>query len=126
MSQKIRLLVAAILLSCAASVSTAPTTITGVLVDRACFAKAKLDTANASKSAHDICLAACSKLTGIRIALVTDKGDVYTVTGDFTDNSNAKLIPHLCHTVTLTGDVTGDVKNVQLRILVTDLKMVSK
>ena len=126
MSHKINAAVAAVLLCCASGGFAAEKTVTGVLVDRVCYGQAKADTANASKSAHDICLQSCSKENGARIALVTDKGDVYTVTGDFTANNNAKLAPHLCHTVTLTGDITGDVKNVQLRILVTELKMVSR
>lgn len=125
MLQKISLVV--LLLSCCAAASFADQkTVTGVLVDRACYTKAKADAANANKSAHDICTQGCAKLSGMRVALVTDKGDVYTVTGDYAANDNAKLVPHLCHTVTLTGDVTGDVTNVRLTILATSLKMVSK
>lgn len=63
--------------------------LTGVLVDRACYNNAKASTASANKSVSAICSQECSKMTGMRVALVTGPGDVYTVEGDFTaDNSH--------------------------------------
>ena len=58
------------------------------------------------------------------VALVTDKGEVIAVSGDLAANKNEKLVAHMSHTVTLTGEVTdaGGKKTIEA----TALKMVSK
>jgi hypothetical protein len=55
---------------------------------------------------------------------VTDKGDVYDVTGELASNKNEKLVAHMSHTVTLTGEVTD--AGGKKAIAATALKMVSK
>ena len=99
--------------------------LTGVLVDKACYAKDKANTTNAHKGMDEACAQACAK-NGNTVALVTEKGEVYDVMpmGNLAGDKNAKLVPHMSHTVTLTGDVmnTKDAKMIHA----TDLKMISK
>jgi len=91
-------------------------TIKGELVDQACYTK---DHKNMGE-AHKECATTCAK-KGQPVALVTSDGKVYTVTGDLAANSNAKLVPHMSHTVELTGDVSE--KDGKMTIAATSLKM---
>jgi hypothetical protein len=99
--------------------------VTGVLVDQACYTKDKANTTNAHKGMGETCAQACAK-KGNTVALVTEKGDVIQVMpmGDLSGDNNAKLVPHMSHKVTLTGDVM-DVKGKKM-IHATALKMISK
>lgn len=93
-------------------------TVKGELVDRACYVKD-----NTSKGAdHLDCAQTCAK-KGQAVALLAADG-LYTVTGDLAANQNAKLVPHMSHTVELTGDVTE--KGGQKMIAAASLKMISK
>ena len=69
------------------------------------------------------CAQDCAK-KGNQVALVTKEGEVYDVTGALAEDKNAKLVAHMSHTVTLTGEVTGAKE--KLAIAATDLKMVSR
>lgn len=91
-------------------------TVKGELVDQACYMK---DHKNMG-DAHKDCAITCAK-KGQPVALVTADGKVYQVTGDLAANSNAKLVPHMSHTVELTGDVTE--KDGKMMIAATSLKM---
>jgi hypothetical protein len=93
-------------------------TVKGEIVDQACYTK---DKANVGDS-HKDCGTSCAKKGG-PLALVTADGDVYTITGEYTANKNAKLIDHFAHTVELTGTV-GE-KDGKKTIDVTALKMAS-
>jgi len=99
--------------------------VTGILVDEACYTKDKANTTNAHKGMGDTCAQACAK-KGNTVALVTEKGDLYEVMpmGDLAGDNNAKLVPHMSHKVTLTGDVM-DLKDKKM-IHATALKMISK
>ena len=123
MSKKLSVLAAALVLGCGIIAMAAPTTVTGVLVDKACYTKDKANTTNEHKGMSATCAQDCAK-KGNQVQLVTSTGDVYNVTGDLAADSNAKLVPHMSHTVTLTGEVT-DEKGVKT-ITATALKMVSK
>lgn len=104
--------------ACAVPAFAAPVTVTGEIVDQACFTK---DKANRGDS-HKDCGSSCAK-KGAPLALVTTAGDVYTITGDFAANKNAKLVDHFAHTVEVTGEVTE--KDGKKSIDVTALKMAS-
>ena len=80
-------------------------TITGQLVDLACFGLNKEDAGNAHKGKGYICGQACAR-EGFPVGLVTSDGKVYEVKGDLAANSNAKLVPHIAQRVTITGDVS--------------------
>ena len=45
---------------------------------------------------------------GSPVAFLTTDGKVYTVTGTYAAHNNQKLVPHMAHTVELTGDVVTD------------------
>jgi hypothetical protein len=103
----------------------APTTVTGILVDKACYTKDKANTTNAHKGMDATCAVDCAK-KGNQVALVTSTGDVYDVKGEVAAEMNAKLVPHMSHTMALTGEVT-DVKGVKtITVATAGLKMVSK
>jgi hypothetical protein len=91
-------------------------TIKGELVDQACYMK---DHKNMGE-AHKDCAVTCAK-KGQPVALVTSDGKVYTVTGDLAADNNAKLVPHMSHTVELTGDVSES--NGKMTIAAKTLKM---
>ena len=100
-------------------------TLKGQIVDQACYLKNKPD--NAGKD-HKMpaetkdCAVACAK-QGYPLALLTADGKVYQIGGWLADNKNAKLIPHIGHTVEITGDTLGEGDTVMIHA--TDLKMVS-
>jgi hypothetical protein len=107
-------LVAALGVPAAAAVET----VTGKLVDQACYLK---DAKNADAS-HLACMQKCAK-EGLAVALVTADGKVYTVQGGLAAKNNAGMVGHMSHTVSITGDVTAkDGKNF---ITADALKMVS-
>ncbi|MSO56569.1 MAG: hypothetical protein EXQ55_06565 [Acidobacteria bacterium] len=123
MSKTISAVVVAVVLAGGAIAMAAPTTVTGVLVDRACYTKDKANTTNEHKGMGSTCATECAK-KGQPVALVTDKGDVYTVTGDLAAEMNKAMVGHMSHTVTLTGEVTDAAG--KKSIAATALKMVSK
>ena len=123
--KRISIMAAALVLMLSASAFAAE--VTGVLVDLACYTKDKANTTNAHKGMGETCAQACAKKGGT-VALVTEKGDVYEVMtmGGLAGENNAKLVPHMSHTVTLTGDVM-DSKDKKTKMLhATALKMISK
>ena len=98
-------------------------TVTGKLVDLNCYALNKENTGNNHPGIGNICAQACAR-EGFTVGLLTSDEKVYFISGDMAANENAKLVAHMAHTVTLTGDVTQ--KDGTAWINVTDLKMVSK
>jgi hypothetical protein len=117
---------AAFLAALAAPAFAATQTITGQIIDQQCYMKDMTNNkGNDHKMPNDTagCAAACAK-KGMPMALLTSDGKVYTIAGDLAANMNAKLIPHITHTVSITGDVTtAEGKNT---ITAAELKMVSK
>jgi predicted lipoprotein with Yx(FWY)xxD motif len=110
---------AAFVAALAAPVFAKTETVKGELVDQNCYTK---DHKNMGES-HKECAETCAK-RGQPVALVTADGKVYTVTGDFAANSNAKLVAHMAHQVEVTGDVSE--KDGKMTIAVTDVKMAKK
>jgi hypothetical protein len=110
----------------AAPVFAKTETVKGQIIDEACYTK---DMANNKGNDHKMpadtpdCAVGCAK-TGAPMALLTTEGKVYTIKGDLVANKNAKLIPHVTHTVEITGDVTSE--NGKMSIAAADLKMVSR
>jgi hypothetical protein len=120
------LTVAAFVVALGAPALAATQTVTGRLIDESCY---KMDKSNTGvdhkmpKGDTKDCAIACAK-GGRPVALLTSDGKVYTVTGDLAADKNAKLVPHLSHTVALTGDVTE--KDGKPMIAASNLKMISK
>jgi hypothetical protein len=98
-------------------------TVTGQLIDLACYMLDKGNTANAHKGRGYNCARACAK-EGFDVGLLTSDGKIYHLTGGLTADKNAKLVPHMAHTVTITGEVTE--KEGETMIAASDLKMVAK
>ena len=123
MKRTIAVLAALMVLMVASSALAAE--VTGVLVDEACYTKDKANTTNAHKGMGETCAQASAK-KGNTFALVTENCDVIEVMpmGDLAGDNNAKLVPHMSHKVTLTGDVM-DVKGKKM-IHASALKMISK
>jgi hypothetical protein len=119
------LVVTGLVLSLSASSFAATQTITGRLIDQTCYKANKANAGLDHKMPEDTpgCAVTCAKM-GLPVALLTDDGKVYTVTGDLAGSNNAKLVPHMSHKVELTGDVTQ--KGGTLTIAATNLKMISK
>jgi len=102
-------------------------TVKGTLVDQGCYKADKTNTGqkHTMKSGPmDDCATMCAKM-GLPVALVTTDGKVYSVTGEFAANKNEKLVPHMAHTVELTGEVTAE-SDGSMKIAVNNLKMISK
>ena len=118
-------IVAGFVLSLTASGLAEPQTISGRLVDRTCYTQNKANTGVDHKMPEDTpgCAVSCAKM-GLPVALLTDDGKVYTVTGDLAANNNAKLVPHISHKVELTGNV-AEISGI-LTIAATNLKMISR
>jgi hypothetical protein len=96
-------------------------TVTGRLVDLACYSTNKELTGNFHQGRGLICAQACAR-EGFPVGLLTDT-KVYQIEGALAADLNAKLVPHMSHTVTITGDVSE--KDGTTVITATDLKMVS-
>jgi len=83
-------------------------TVTGVLVDQACYLADRANT----KQKHvmkngpvDNCATTCAK-KGETVAVVTPAGKMYVVIGQYTANKNRILVGYMTHTVAMTGDVS--------------------
>jgi len=97
----IRGALAAVVLSAGVPAQAAADTIVGQLVDSACnmmMIKRELVLA----PDHLKCAVACAQKGG-RLAVLTDKGEVYVVTGALTQDDNAKLVRFINQNVVLTG-----------------------
>jgi hypothetical protein len=96
-----RPVLAALVLIAAVPTRAAADVITGKLVDSACnMTMGKTDLVLAPD--HLKCAIACAQKGG-RLAVVTEKGEVYAVTGPLTQDNNARLMQFINQTVTLTG-----------------------
>ncbi len=101
-------------------------TVKGRIVDQSCYTKdMKNNAGNDHKMPADVagCAVACAK-KGNPMALLTDDGKVYTLTGGLAADMNAKLVPHVGHVVEVTGDVVTNAG--KMTITAADLKMVSR
>ena len=69
-----------------------------------------------------------SAAMGNQVAIVTKEGVVYEVMpmGELAGEKNAKLVPHMAHTVTLTGEIANGAAGKPKMIHATSLKMISK
>jgi len=93
--------------------------ITGQLIDLSCYAQDKANTGNEHKGRGLICAQACAR-EGFAVGILTADGKVYQLAGGLTADSNAKLVPHMAETVTVTGDVTE--KDGRMTLTANDLK----
>ena len=118
--------IAAFVLALGAPAFAATETVKGKIVDQACYTKdMKANAGKDHKMPQDVvdCATACAK-KGQPLALLTEDGKLYQIGGGLAADMNAKLVPHISHTVEVTGDVTE--KDGKKMIASAELKMISR
>jgi hypothetical protein len=90
--------------ACVTSAAPKTETVSGQLVDLACYMLDKSNTATTHRGRGYACAQACAK-EGFQVAVLTSDGKVYQVAGGLAANKNAKLAPHLGQAVSITGEV---------------------
>lgn len=118
--------VTAFVVALGASAFAATETVKGKIVDQTCYTKdMKANAGQDHKMPQDVkdCATACAK-KGAPLAILTEDGKLYQITGGLAADMNAKLIPHISHTVEVTGDVTE--KEGKKMIASADLRMISR
>jgi hypothetical protein len=98
-------------------------TITGKVIDLYCYSRDNKATGMDHRDGKE-CALACVKWEGQPVGLLTADGKVYQLAGDLVAHNNAKVVPHLTHTVTVTGDVVD--RDGIMTITASDLTMVKK
>lgn len=98
-------------------------TVTGQVIDLYCYSRNKQDVGMDHRDGRE-CAWACIKWEGQPVGLLTAEGKVYQLTGPLVAGNNAKVAPHLTHTVTVTGDVVE--KDGMLMMTTDALTMVKK
>lgn len=83
-----------------ASLRAEPKTVKGEVIDVMCHTK-KAENVGAG---HADCALSCAK-RGAALGIMTADG-VYTITGDYTNDKNAKLLDFVAKNVEATGDIT--------------------
>ena len=113
---------AAFVLALGATAFAKEMTVKGQIVDQSCYMK---DKANAAKDHGDKtdCATMCAK-KGAPMAILTEDGKLYQLAGGLAADSNAKIVPHVSHTVEVTGEVTE--KDGKMIIAADTLKMIKK
>jgi hypothetical protein len=114
--------VAAFVLALGAPAFASEMTVKGQIVDQTCFLKDKADNGNDHGDMKD-CATICAK-KGAPMAILTEDGKLYQITGGLAADKNAKLIAHISHTVEITGDVTE--KDGKMSIAADTLKMIKR
>jgi hypothetical protein len=119
------------LTSSAPSAAAETVTVTGVVVDLFCYqpetkANAGMDHHRAGSSAAEgrECAYACVKWNGQPVGLLTADGKLFQLSGGVVADNNAKIAPHVSHTVTITGESAE--KHGITVLTASDFKMVSK
>jgi hypothetical protein len=121
------LTVAAFVVALGAPAFAKEATVRGQIVDVSCYNADKANNAGADhkmpKGDTKDCALGCAK-AGRPMALLTSDGKVYVLTGGLAAEKNAKIIPHVAHTVEVTGEVTQ--ADGKMMIAADSLKMISK
>jgi len=118
--------VAALALALGAPAFAATETVKGKVVDQTCYTKdMKANVGKDHKMPQDVtdCATACAK-KGAPMALLTEDGKLYQITGGLAADMNARIIPHISHTIEITGDVTE--KDGKKMIAANELRMISR
>ena len=116
---------AAFVLALGAPLMAKTETVKGKIVDVGCYKMDKTNTGNTHKMPKEMteCATACAK-EGKPMAILTEDGKVYELAGGLAADNNAKIIPHISHTVEVTGEVAE--KDGKTTISADALKMISR
>jgi hypothetical protein len=120
------LVAAAFVMALGAPAMAKTETVKGQIVDQACYNMDKSNTGVDHKMRNGDtkdCAIACAK-RGRPMAILTSDGKVYELGGALAADNNAKIVPHISHTVEVTGDVTE--KDGKMMIAADSVKMISK
>jgi hypothetical protein len=116
--------IVASVISLASPACTKGQVIRGQLVDKVCYlGDPKANRGDSHPGMASDCATTCAQ-KGSAVALVTDEGKLYEIAGPLAADNNAKLVPHMAHTVEIRGDVTEEYG--ELTILAADLKMLDR
>ena len=105
MRKAVVVLISGLLVSACSSAFAKTETVTGQVIDLYCYTLNKADVGMDHRSGRE-CAWACVKYEGQPVGLLTADGKVYQLAGGLVANNNAKIAPHVTHTVTVTGNVT--------------------
>jgi len=117
---------AAFVVSLASPALAKTETVKGQIVDVGCY---KMDKSNTGvdhkmpKGDTKDCAIGCAK-AGQPMAVLTSDGKVYEIAGGLAADKNAKIVPHVGHTVEITGDVMDH--GGKMMISADSLTMISK
>lgn len=120
------LIVAAFVFALGSAAFAKTETVKGQIVDQACYTMDKSNTGvdhKMPKGDTKDCALGCAK-AGRPMALLTSDGKLYELGGGLAADKNAKIIPHISHTVEVTGEVTE--KDGKMVIAADALKMISR
>ena len=96
---------ALMIVSAAMAASAAPgdseVTVKGEVIDQPCF-----DKGGKKGEDHKACALSCAKRGNQMAILENDTNAVYSITGDYAENKNEKLIPFVAEIVEVKGTVT--------------------
>src|SRR6266571_6563748 len=93
-------------------------TVTGEVISLSCYFQNKKNVGQAGM----ICAIATVKWEGNPAGLLTADGKVYQLAGGLVANNNARIVPHLSHTVSMDADVTE--KDGMMMLSANDVTMV--
>ena len=105
MRNAIAVLLAGLCVGACGSVFAKTETVTGQVIDLYCYSRDNKATGMDHRDGRE-CAWACIKWEGQPAGLLTADGKVYQLAGCLAANNNAKIAPHITHTVTVTGEVT--------------------
>jgi hypothetical protein len=111
------------LIASSAPALRAAETVTGQVIDLYCYSRDNKATGMDHRDGRE-CARACIKWEGQPVGLLTADGKVYQLAGALVANNNAKVAPHLTHTVTVKGEVVN--RDGVMTITAADLTMVKK
>lgn len=120
MRKVIAVLIAMLCLGALAERAFAKTeTVTGEVISLSCYFQNKANVGQAGM----ICALATVKYEGNPVGLLTADGKVYQLAGGLIANNNAKMVPYLGHTVTITGEVS-EARGHVLMLAAADAKLI--
>ncbi len=92
-------------------------TVTGELVEVACYMKM---VENGTGEGHAACALKCAG-DGAALGILTAFG-VYTITGEMVENNNAKLLDYIAKNVEATGEVLDDHGELYIEVTSVEVK----
>jgi hypothetical protein len=120
MRKVIAVLIVGVCIGASAAPAFAKTdTLTGEVISLSCYFQNKANVGRAGM----ICALATVKYEGNPVGLLTADGKVYQLAGGLVANDNAKMVPYLGHTVTITGDV-AETRGHMMMLTASDAKLI--